>query len=457
MEESITLSELLAAVIRGWKKVLAAMLVFAVLLGGFQAYRQIKASRAPENSPEEIENRYQTAVNTYNIQKENLEVSLKDKQNELGSEQEYINHSLLMKLDPYDEYVTYIHLAISDLDESAFQQVFRQQDTPIDYLISKIQSQYLVVWQILDLADALDLPGGPEAESKYLQEVVTLERTDGSMLKITGYGTSARDSEKLADAAYNCLLAQQDAVIDGSYPHRFSVVNRTTKSIVNLSLRDTQKTHLDSVETLTTSIENLQKQLDELAAPEREAGFSTATMVKSVIKYVIAGAVGGAFLACFCIFVMAIFSSRAASSFQLERLLSVPYLGTGTVPGRMERLADYVIGERTWKTRETAASYVVEQAKALLPAGCRVLILSTLREDQAGEDLSTLQAAIAAAGYSVHTVYDAAHNPKTAEQILQYEQILLAEAVRRSSLIDIRGVLAQVRLYKKDAAGFVMV
>lgn len=457
MEESVTLSELLAAVIRGWKKVIAVALVFAVLLGGFQAYRQIKASKDPENSPKEIENRYQDAMESYDIQRENLEISLQDQLNELESEQEYIDHSLLMKLDPYNEYVTYIHLAISDLDEGAFQQIFRQQDTPIDYLTSKIQSQYLVVWQILDLADSLDLPNGPKSESKYLQEVVTLERTEGSLLKITGYGTSARESERLADAAYKCLLNQQDAVTDGSYPHRFSIVNKTTKSIVDLSLRESRQSHFDSIKTLTTNIENLQKQLDELTVPEHEAGFSAVVVIKSVIKYIIAGAAGGVLLACFCIFVMAIFSSRAASSFQLERLLSIPYLGTGTVPGMMERLANYVVGERTWKESEKAVSYVSEQVKALLPAGSQILILTTLPESRAEKSVSVLQSAIAAAGYTTHAVHDAAHNPKAAEDILQYERILLAEAVKYSSLIDIKSVLEQIRLYKKDAAGFVMV
>lgn len=457
MEESITLSELLAAVIRAWKKVLATALVLALLLGGFRAYRLISQSRAPENFPEAIETRYQDAMKSYDIQKENLEISIQDKQSELESEQEYIDNSLLMKLDPYNVYVTYIQLAISDLDESAFLQVFRQQDTPIDYLISKIQNQYLAIWQILDLTDSLELPQGPKAESKYLQEVVTLECAEGSLLKITGYGTTAMESERLADAAYNCLLDHQEAVIDGSYPHRFSVVNRTTKSIVDLSLRDSQKSHFTSVETLTTNLEALQKQLDELSEPEREAGFSAAVMVKSIIKYMILGLAAGAFLACFCIFVMTIFSSRVASSSQLERLLSVPYLGTGTVPGRMERLANYIVGERTWGDSERAVSYVVEQIKALLPAGSPILILTTLPESRMGKSFSALQPAITAAGYPVHIVCDAAHNPTTAEEILRYEQIILAETVKCSSLIEIKSVQDQIRLHKKAPAGFVLV
>lgn len=457
MEENITLSELLAAVIREWKKVIVAALVLALLLGGFQSYRLISQSKDPQNSPDAIESRYQDAMKSYNIQKETLEISFQDKQKELESEQEYIENSLLMKLDPYNEYVTYIHLAISDLDEGAFQQVFRQQDTPIDYLTSKIQNQYLAIWQILDLADLLDLPNGPKAESKYLQEAVTLECAEGSLLKITGFGTSALESKRLADAAYDCLLNYQDAVIDGSYPHRFSVVNRTTKSIVNMSLRDLQKSHFSSVETLTTDIEALQTQLDELSEPEREMGFSAGVMVKSVIKYMILGLAAGTFLACFCIFVMAIFSSKTVSSFQLERQLSAPYLGTGKTPTKMERLANRVIGERTWRNSEMAVSYVVEQLKALLPAESSLLILTTLTESRAGKSISALQSAITAAGYTVHIVYEAAHNPKAVKGILQYEQIILAETVKNSSLMDVKSVLDQIQLYKKAPTGFIMV
>ena len=54
MESTISLAELLAAIIRKWKGICATLLVFALLLGGYQAYKQVSYAKEPENSPEKI-------------------------------------------------------------------------------------------------------------------------------------------------------------------------------------------------------------------------------------------------------------------------------------------------------------------------------------------------------------------------------------------------------------------
>ena len=54
MEESITMTEILAKIIRSWKKVCLIALIVAALLGAFQAYRMISQARSPENTPAAI-------------------------------------------------------------------------------------------------------------------------------------------------------------------------------------------------------------------------------------------------------------------------------------------------------------------------------------------------------------------------------------------------------------------
>ena len=76
MELATSLSELLAAMIRAWKGICATLLVFALLLGGYQTYRQISQIRAPENSAEEIEERFQTALEEYETKKKDLQESV---------------------------------------------------------------------------------------------------------------------------------------------------------------------------------------------------------------------------------------------------------------------------------------------------------------------------------------------------------------------------------------------
>ena len=119
-EETISLQELLAAMIRAWKGILVTMLVFALLLGGYQAYRQVSLARDPENSPEKIEERYQTALEEYETETDRLQRTLGEQKALLPSKEEYLEKGLLFQIDPYDEYVTNIIFTFSDIkDESA--------------------------------------------------------------------------------------------------------------------------------------------------------------------------------------------------------------------------------------------------------------------------------------------------------------------------------------------------
>ena len=89
MEESITLNEIFAKIIRYWKQVCVVTVIIAVLLGGFQTYRMITLLNSPENTPEAIEARYQAALEDYEVQKYNLETNLETQEEALAAKKEY--------------------------------------------------------------------------------------------------------------------------------------------------------------------------------------------------------------------------------------------------------------------------------------------------------------------------------------------------------------------------------
>ena len=145
MDSTISLTDLLAVVIQKWKGICGALLAFALLLGGYQAYKQVSLANDPENSPEKIEERYQTALEDYETQKENLQKTLENQERSLESKEEYLEKSILLQIDPYDKYVANIVFTFSDIDESA--QLFRYPNTAADYLPKKIRSQYIELWK----------------------------------------------------------------------------------------------------------------------------------------------------------------------------------------------------------------------------------------------------------------------------------------------------------------------
>ena len=172
MDSTISLTDLLAVVIQKWKGICGALLAFALLLGGYQAYKQVSLANDPENSPEKIEERYQTALEDYETQKENLQKTLENQERSLESKEEYLEKSILLQIDPYDKYVANIVFTFSDIDESA--QLFRYPNTAADYLPKKIRSQYIELWKSMDVPKDIGIPKYADMEWKYLSWIVSV-------------------------------------------------------------------------------------------------------------------------------------------------------------------------------------------------------------------------------------------------------------------------------------------
>lgn len=453
MKDTVTLKELAAIAVRRGRLAVILALILAVLLGGWRARTLFKESKSEDNSPEKIEERYQEALETYENTKGSLEKQITQAESQLESQQEYNEKSLLMEIDPYNKAVTTINFAITDVDEGAFQQVFRLENTPIDFIISKIQSQYLILWDSLDLHDSLSYAPRAGMEDKYLREIVTLSRVDGGCLTLTVFGTSEREARKLADSAYDCLLELQAVISEGSYLHRFAVLSSVTKILVDEGLGSIQTANLDQIVSYTDNIENLNEQLENLSEPEREEVRNPLKIALSAVKYAVLGAAVGVLLALVLILADYIFRNRAETSRQLEEGLAIPFLGSMAKPGGIwNRLADRMIGERIWPDEAQALQYISSGAKVLLPSSGTVLLASTLPLDAAA--VQPLVKALESAGRTVRFVGDANRSPEMAENLKACGCVVLLERAGISHWDALTELASMAKSLDRPLSGF---
>jgi len=456
LEDTVNLTDLIAAMVRAWKKICAAMLAFAILLGGYQTYKQVSLAKDPENSTEKIEERYQAALENYETQKEGLQKTLENQEKSLASKEEYLEKSILLQIDPYNKHVANIVFTFSDIDESA--QLFRYPNTAADYLPKKIRSQYIELWKSMDVPKDIGLAEYADVEWKYLAEIVSVSSLEGELVSIQATGTTAAEAEELASAVYDYFNDRRDVIAQSSAQHSFAVVNRTTKNIIDESLSDRRENLETEIENLKKSIEDSKQALEDLTEPEREEGYATSTIVKAVVRYAVLGAVAGIFLACLFVCCWWIFANRAANSFQLELLIGAPFLGSPKIPSTMaERLAGTVMGERAWRDQEQAESYISEQTKACFPKDGKVVLLSTLSESKAGAEMDRLVKILSKDGFDVSPVMDAIHAPQVVDAIRTCTAVIFAERAGHSSITAIRNMKAQAENAEKKILGFVMI
>ena len=455
-EETMRLQELFAAMIRAWKGIIVTMLIFAFLMGGYQAYRQISKARDPGNSPEKIEERYQSALKEYEIKKNKLQRTLSEQEASLVSKEEYLEKNLLFQIDPYDEYVTDIIFTFSNIDESA--QPFRYPNTAADYLPKKIGSQYMALWDSMDVPKDIGIAKYADVEWKYLSEVISVSSLEGELLFIQALGATSSDAEELASAVYMYFTANRSAIAAGSAQHDLTLVSKVTKNVIDDAL-NTKKTSLElEIDDLRESVENSKKSIEALKQPAREDGYSLSAILKDVVKYAIVGAVVGIFLACVVIFFKGIFSNRALSSFHLELASGASFLGSLRVPhSRAERLSDKIMSERWWADADQAVAYIVEQAKVSFPRDGKVLLLSTLSEKRAGAGMDKLAAVLSGNGCEALPVLDALHNPKAVEAMQACAAVVFVEMVGYSNIMAVKSCVAQTGEAKKRVLGFVTV
>ena len=456
MKEPISIKEILAVVIKRGVAIVCTAVMFAVLLGGVQVVSKLGAISSSENTPEKVAERNEEAMSTYQIQYNVLESSIAKAQYKLDKQLEYNEESLLMQLDPYNKYRSYVILTVTEVDESAFQQVYDQEGTPVDYVVSKILNQYEVYWNNLDVMGELENNPYSDTNEKYIREVAKVTGEDGGVLFISVNAQTAAEASALCDAIYENILKVQPTIAEATYAHELSILGSGTKAEIDYELDKTQITNKENVDTYQLEIEEYKYEMKKLSKPSEESVLTLGGVVKSAVKWAIIGGVVGFVMACAVVWLIYILSDGVETSRQAEAILGVPYYGSATKKGNVfVQLANWFVGERRWKDREQAVCYIAENAKARLEGQQKIALLSTLAVSEEDAAIQMVLKALRDQGHAVTFAAEAEENPAAIAALRESTCVILAERLGKSNRNAMLQVCAQAEQLGTKAAGFI--
>lgn len=455
MLDTFSIKELLTAVIRRGKKVILCALVFAVLLGALQAVRLVSASGHNEATADrEDVITVEDAVARYKSEKISLERQIDSAQSNLAAQQKYMNDSILMHLNPYDCFTTYIYLSVADIADS--------QGMALEFLTNKINNQYVLFWNGSDASACMDsakLESVPsDTPDAYVHELVELIADENGLLTIAARSESEADSEYMANAVYNYLLENQSVIVDSSCPHNLVMISHCTSQMFDSGLNDLQKDALDNMTAYNSGISSLNKQLDELSMPSGvSTGRSLSSIVISVVKYMILGGMVGFVMACIVIWIVDVFRGTALSSYRIERASSAKCLGTLAVKKDLfSRWSDRILKERGLSTPEQARDYVIERIKLQLGDCKHILFTSTLDAAGVPDVLQGVMDQLKADGVAVDYMANFNHNPKAIRSLADCDGMILVESALGSTVPVINDMIALSEGVNKSVIGFIL-
>ncbi len=435
MAETMNMKELFALLVRRCRAVLLTALIFAVLLGGVQAFRTSRSNsdESDVSAEEQIASQYADLAA--------LKQQLTTTKAKVASLQEYVVQAPLMEIDPYRVYTTTMLIGLTPAENAPVASASQE------YSDGAVCAAWLAGTDIQKLAADTSFA---EIGNLYLQDLFSAKPLSGGVLSLRTYGTSQERAEELADMLYQGLHRQFSGE-SSSMPTVNAVLSSATLCETNTEIADKQdkifKELTTAKESLTTLTSKVQSQ--ESALPH---GDETPSPVKSGVKYAVLGFAVGIILACLWILVKAMFSGRIETAGQLETMGGAPYWGTLAVAKRKsDRWADAILGETLWADRNAAAAHLADRVAACDSASAGIAIISSLSDQP--EELDDFVAALKDRDYSVSVIMNVASDPAAFACLKKNGLILLAERRGMTRMERLKAVDKLMHSFSRKANG----
>lgn len=435
MAETMNMKELFALLVRRCRAVLLTALIFAVLLGGVQAFRTSRSNsdESDVSAEEQIASQYADLAA--------LKQQLTTTKAKVASLQEYTTHAPLMEIDPYRVYTTTMLIGLTPAENAPVASASQE------YSDGAVCAAWLAGTDIQKLAADTSFA---EIGNLYLQDLFSAKPLSGGVLSLRTYGTSQERAEELADMLYQGLHRQFSGE-SSSISTVNAVLSSATLCETNTEIADKQDKIFKELTTAKESLTTLTSKVQSQESP-LPRGDETPSPVKSGVKYAVLGFAVGIILACLWILVKAMFSGRIETAGQLEAMGGAPYWGTLAVAKRKsDRWADAILGETLWADRNAAAAHLADRVAACDSASAGIAIISSLSDQP--EELDDFVAALKDRDYSVSVIMNVASDPAAFACLKKDGLILLAERRGMTRMERLKAVDKLMHSFSRKANG----
>ena len=488
-EREISLIDLLIYVAKGWKSIIACMLVMAVVVGGVQYVREVQNVKAYESSlPTTQEEEKEQAVSTL----EQLRESMTDQEilavtklvrleKEHAMQTEYNKESLLMNMNPYDVSIARIKYAVDTNYVTNYVGVTHKDmtDDIVDAYINQLEDSE---WRKEALKEA-----GVEAEVQYFSELISFGDYGDSFL-ITIKHSDEKELRKMLPVLKNAIETAKVQIREVYGNHALDLVNESVEVTVDsdiYNLQQNRKNTLLSYENNIIAYKNAfndnQKSLyageilvneEQVAAEEKAAADAAAAALAAApptpqirVKYLVLGAVLGAFLVCMVRAMAYILSGKLKAEDNVNAYLGVTSLGlimedkavakgvVGKIDSWLDSLAKRNLGNLT---KEQQLKMVVSNILLYCEKGNmkEIYLNSSVNclEEKAGELLQMLTER----GITVKDGFSILQDASAMEEMSKADGVVFLEQAGKSRYEDLEREVKLCREHEKTVIGLVV-
>lgn len=421
-ERTIYLKDLLFAALYRWKWIIAAMLVFGVLLGALELLQgsSVATLNALTLTPEN-----QSKI-------EDLQDTVKYASVVVEKQEKYLQESALMQLDPYNVYTVgkYYHIALPE----AMPEMDAQVEAIAKYYMAMTTSTGPAVQQ---LAQEMAVP------EWVVRELITVKMDAG--LQVFARSNTPEEAQRIAAAACADIEALAQTINEAS-PHSLSGKDFSKGPMLEDSVFDAQYSARQKLTTHRNSILSAETELKRLLPLELE------TSGKKVVLFAAVGAVLGACLAAGVVWVGHLGRGRVYSARTLKDHTGVQLLGCVCGRRKYDRLTRWL------RKLEGRATCEKTDAVALnLANRCQQVKKLMLMGNYCPDDMEALVAALTEKGITCVVCGNPEETAQVFEALPECDGAVLVETCGSSQYEKVIWETEILRDYNKTLLGCILI
>lgn len=311
-EMELDLRDLLFYLLRRWRALILSALVLGLLLGGYSARKGLHTLRDAE-AVKEADTETEAARKQYDLLREVLNRQIAQIQEEIAAQDNYKETSILMNIDPYNEYrVSHVYYVSTDYQIMPGMS-YQNPDRALSILnayVKAAQSGQILNHVLSELKSEITI--------RNLKELIQVEADPGNHLfTIITKGESEKLPTSIMDYIEKDLKESQDAITESIGAHSIALVQKSSGYTVDMDLADLIGNQENNVTNLQMSLSQKQEELLKLKVPENST-VSRQSVMKEIGKYGAVGFFGGGFLALLGLLAAYLFGGRLFSEHGLE-------------------------------------------------------------------------------------------------------------------------------------------
>lgn len=316
-EDEIDLMTLLFKVCQRWRVLLAVTAVSAVVIGGTKLAMNILQSGNAGNR-EVSDAEYRDILDSYEAEGEALQQEMADNQKSLQQLSDYNNKSMLMKVDPYNEWAGSMNLYIDAGRQSAPGNSDQSDNTA--YKIVYAYYDYYAAGFYSDVMGRLSFDMG---ELRYLREVLGISiDTDRYSITINAVADTREHCDELIKAAGEVFQSRHSSIASSLGEHSLTLSDAASNAQINMNRVQYQQSQTNKEKECRNNVDKLDEKYSEWKQKKPTVGEASSdrmSAVKNGIKWFIIAAAAGGFLSFAVLFVKYMLSGRIKSADDLGR------------------------------------------------------------------------------------------------------------------------------------------